>query len=121
MQGTEYYIKECLLKQFDISWQLLNYHLKDLSIEECLWQPTEKGFFLIKVDDNNYKGSFPVSESYNIGAPNIAWLTWHIDYWWSMVINHTFGNATLDADMIEWNPSIPDIQRKFYELKNNWV
>ncbi len=114
-------ITNCLLNQFEISWQLLSYHLNGLSIEECLWKPTEKGVFLKKADDNTYKGSFPETEGYEIGAPNIAWLTWHIDYWWSMTLNHSFGDGTLNSEMVVWKPSVDDIKNRFEELKSEWV
>lgn len=38
-----------------------------------------------------------------------------------MVINHSFGNATLNSDMVEWKPSVIDIKNRFEELKNKWI
>lgn len=114
-------IIRCLLQQFEISWQLLSYHLNGLMIGECLWQPTERGIVLTKINDTTYKGNFPETEGYEVGAPNIAWLTWHIDFWWSMVLNHSFGDGTLNSDMVEWKPSVIDIKSRFEALKDEWI
>ncbi len=119
--ATSIDITKCLLNQFEISWQLLSYHLNDLTIEECLWKPTEKGVFLTQIDENTWKGSFPDSEEYEFGPPNIAWLTWHIDFWWTMVINHSFEDGSSSSDQIEWKPSVIDIKNRFEELKSEWI
>ena len=37
-------------------------------------------------------------EGYDIGPPSIAWLTWHIGFWWSMVLDHSFADGTLSRD-----------------------
>lgn len=113
--------KSCLLNQFEISWQLLSYHLTGLTEEECLWQPASKGIFLLKEDENKWKGYFPETEGYEVGPPNIAWLTWHIDFWWSMVLNHSFGDRTLTSDSIKWHPSVPAIKNRFENLKTDWI
>jgi hypothetical protein len=121
IDSLENSIKQCLLNQLEISWQLLQYHLNDLTLEECLWQPTSKGIFLSKADDGTWKGNFPESESYETGPPNIAWLTWHIDFWWSMVLNHSFGDGNLKAENIEWKLSVAIIKNRFEELKKEWI
>lgn len=34
---------EALLRQFEISWSLTQYHLNGLGIDECLWRPSTRG------------------------------------------------------------------------------
>ncbi len=118
---SENNVLDCLLNQFEISWQLLTCHLDGLTVEECLWEPTEKGIFLKKSDKNKWKGDFPATEGYEMGPPNIGWLTWHIDYWWSMTINHSFGDCKLDKDAIEWQPSVNHILDTFNKHKDKWL
>lgn len=110
-----------LIKQLNISWQLLSYHLNDLSIEECLWQPAKKGIYLTQNEAGQWIGGFPESEGYDAGPTNIAWITWHIEFWWAMTLNHSFGDATLAVNDIQWQESLTDIKSRFEELKNNWV
>lgn len=37
----------------------------------------------------------------------MAWLLWHMVFWWSMVVDHSFGDATLERDSI-YCPADPD-------------
>ncbi|MFC3198062.1 DinB family protein [Parapedobacter deserti] len=114
-------VARCLLAQFKISFQLLSYHLDSLSVDECLWQPSKKGIYLKQVNADTWAGTLPESEAYEVGPPNIAWLIWHIDYWWSMVINHSFGNAALNKDEVIWQSSIEKITNRFETLKEEWI
>ncbi|NGF58271.1 DinB family protein [Parapedobacter sp. SGR-10] len=114
-------LMKCLIEQFKISNQLLTYHLNTLTIEECLWQPSKKGIYLKRIGADKWKGTFPESEDYKVGPPNIAWLTWHIDFWWSMVINHSFEEGTLGMDDIVWQPSIEKITNQFETLAQKWL
>ncbi len=114
-------LTQCLLKQFEISWQLLAYRMEGLTTEECLWEPSEKGLYVRKTEQGSWNVDFPEKEDYDIGPPNIAWITWHIDYWWSMVLNHSFGDGTLEKDTIEWKGSADHLREHFEKLKNEWV
>jgi hypothetical protein len=66
-----------LLRQFDTAWKLARYHLETLSTEECLWRPGPVGPNVQQVADG-WRGEWPEHESYDLGRPSIAWLTWHI-------------------------------------------
>lgn len=114
-------VRECLINQFNISFELLKYHVKNLTIEECLWQPSVKGIYLDYRGNDIWNGTIPGNEDYAGGPPNIAWLTWHIDFWWSMVINYSFGDATLSTDDVLWHPSTEKIVNRFETLKADWL
>jgi len=43
--------------------------------------------------------------------PSVAWLTWHITYWWSMVLDHSF-EEFLSSERTRW----PFVERPFHEL-----
>lgn len=116
-----YILANSLTKQLEISWQLLSYHLNGLTIEECLWQPADNGIYLTKDENGEWIGGFPETEGYDVGPTNIAWITWHIEFWWSMTLDHSFGNATLTVNDIQWQDCVEHIKSRFNELKNKWV
>jgi hypothetical protein len=31
---------------------------------------------------------------------SLAWLTWHLGFWWSMVLNHSYGDGSLTRENI---------------------
>lgn len=112
--------RDLALRQLSISWSLLEYHFKGLSTEECLWQPTDRGFHVIETP-GGWVADWPETEGYSNGPPSIAWLMWHIGFWWSMVIDHSFGGATLRREDVTW-PGTADRAVKWIEgLHHEWV
>lgn len=105
--------------QFDISWQLLEYHLNGLNDEECLWKPQGGGLH-VQCEAGQWRADWPESESYDIGPPSIAWPAWHIIFWWSMVADYTFGNGTLTQEDVQWPGSITAVKEKINNLRNEW-
>jgi hypothetical protein len=91
-----------LIRQFEITWKLANFHLVGLGTEECLWRPAQRGLHVQQVTDGRWRADWPDHERYDLGPPSIAWLTWHIGFWWSMVIDHSFGGGTLTRENVMW-------------------
>ena len=114
-------IKICLLNQFHDVWQLMTYHLKTLTVEECLWRPGREGPHIFQDESGNWRGDLPKREDYDIGPPSIGWVTWHVIFWWSMVLNHSFGDQTLQLKDITSPDGVDALRTRILELGNEWV
>lgn len=113
-------IIDILLRQQKIAWRLASYHLDGLGIGECLWRPSTKGLHVVISDNGSWHGEWPDHEDYDLGPPSIAWLLWHMGFWWSMAINHSFEDATLDREAIAC-PNTPDAARLWLQsLQERW-
>ncbi|MDR0392248.1 MAG: DinB family protein [Planctomycetaceae bacterium] len=119
MQNVVDNIRNTIKNQFDIAWSLLEIHLNELGDEECLWKPSTRGLGVEKKYEQ-WHPDLPESEGYKIGPPNIAWLTWHIIFWWSMVLDYSFGNGTLKQEDIFWSGSMIDTKNTIIQLYKNW-
>lgn len=109
-----------LLKfQFDISWQLLEYHLPGIDDKECMWKPGTKGLHVHKVN-GIWRADWPDTESYDIGPASIAWVTWHIIFWWSMVLDYSYGEGTLTREEVQWPGNIEEVREKIINLRHQW-
>lgn len=113
-------IRDALKFQFDIAWQLLEYHLNGLEDEESLWKPSEKGLHVTE-EDGIWRADWPDTESYDIGPSSIAWLTWHITYWWSMVFDYSFGNGSLTREDVHWPGSMAAVRERIGRLRDDWT
>lgn len=71
-------------------------------------------------EDGKWRADWPDSESYDIGPANIAWLTWHIIFWWSMVLDYSSGDGTLAHEEIQWPGSITAVREKINHLRDSW-
>ena len=109
-----------LIRQLDTAWKLAGYHLDGLTTDECLWRPADRGPHVHQSPDGKWRADWPTRESYDIGPPSIAWLTWHVGFWWSMVLDHSFGGATLTRENIMWPGSADDVRAWLGRLRGEW-
>lgn len=113
-------MKALLLRQFSTAWKLTCYHLDGLSTDECLWRPAPIGLHVERHADGQWHGQWPSHEGYDIGPPSIAWLTWHIGFWWSTVIDRSFGPGTLDRDKVAWPGTAQSVRDWIGALQSEW-
>ena len=99
-------LRDCLLRQLDTAWTLAEFHLDGLTIEDCLWRPAARGPHVRRFE-GSWVADWPIDENYQAGPPSIAWIGWHLLFWWSMAIDHNFGGATLEREDVGW-PSDPE-------------
>lgn len=109
-----------LTRQLETAWLLASYHLETLSTEECLWPPASKGLRVHRDGDGSWRADWPDREGYDIGPASIGWTTWHMAFWWSMVIDHSFGGATLTREQIRWPGSADGVRTTLAALHDRW-
>jgi hypothetical protein len=113
-------LRSVLDRQLSIAWQLLQFHVADLGDAECLWRPAPRGLHVVN-RSGVWQAEWPETEAYAAGPPSIAWLTWHIGFWWSSTLNHSFGDATLGRADVTW-PGTADATREWLaKLHGEWV
>jgi DinB superfamily len=108
------------IRQFDTAWKLASYHLDGLTTEECLWRPAYKGPHVHRGADGRWRADWPDREGYDTGPPSIAWITWHIGFWWSMVIDHSFGSRTLTREQVFWPGNADALRTWLTALHDEW-
>lgn len=92
-----------------------------LTDAEALWRPADVGLHVHKAEGGAWTAEWPVHEDYSIGPSSIAWLTWHIGFWWSMVQNHSFGDASLQREAVTWPGSVDAVRDWLSALHDDWV
>jgi hypothetical protein len=112
--------RDYLMRQFGTAWKLASYHLDGLTTEECLWRPAREGLHVHQLSDGSWRADWPDREGYDLGPPSIAWLTWHLGFWWSMALNHSFGEATLSREQVMWPGSAGGVRDWLGQLQAEW-
>ncbi|GAB4577794.1 MAG: DinB family protein [Anaerolineales bacterium] len=110
-----------LLRQLETAWKLTQYHLNGLTTEECLWRPASTGLHVHPLPNGLWRADWPEHEGYDLGPPSIAWVTWHIGFWWGMVLDHTFGNGSLQRETIPWPGNADAVRENLNRLHNEWL
>lgn len=109
-----------LIRQFETAWKLTNIHLDGLATEECLWRPARKGLHVHHVHGAGWRADWPDHEGYDLGPPSIAWLTWHVGFWWSMVLDHSFGDGALSRENVMWPGNADGVREWLGRLHREW-
>lgn len=112
--------RACLQRQLDTASRLAHFHLDTLGDDECLWRPAGCGLHVHEDADGLWRADWPEHEGYDLGPSSIAWTQWHIGFWWSMVIEHTFGTATLTREQVAWPGSAEAARAWIYGLESQW-
>jgi hypothetical protein len=114
-------VRGYLIRQHETAWKLASFHLEGLTTEECLWQPAQTGLHVNRMVDGGWHADWPDRETYDIGPPSIAWLTWHVGFWWSMVLDHSFGAGTLTRELVQWPGSADAVRDWVGGLQRDWL
>ena len=109
-----------LIRQFATAWKLTHFHLDGLTTEECLWRPAHKGVHVHHAQDGGWRADWPDREAYDIGPPSIEWLTWHLGFWWSMVLDHSFGDQALSREDVLWPGNADAVREWLGRLRGQW-
>lgn len=113
--------------QLDISWALLSLHLDALTDEMCLWEPAP-GAWTVRNRDGRWVADLVMPEPDPPPTTTIAWITWHIGWWWTGAHAHTFGPRRGEKlDMIEhaktvtWPGNAKEAAAWLLGLREQWT
>ena len=112
--------RDCLARQLAMAWQLTSYHLQGLATEECLWRPAARGLHVHAEGGGRWRADWPEHEGYGLGPSSIAWLTWHLGFWWSMALDHNFGPGTLAREDVAWPGDAEALRAWIAGLHERW-
>ncbi|HEY3077168.1 MAG TPA: DinB family protein [Burkholderiales bacterium] len=112
--------RDTLTRQFETAWKLASFHLDGLTTEQCLWRPARVGLHVHQLADGSWRADWPDREGYDLGPPSIAWLTWHIGFWWSMVLDHSFGAGALSREKLLWPGNADEVREWLGRLHAQW-
>lgn len=113
-------MKKEILFQLDIVWQLFEYHCHDLSEKEAMWCKTNQSLQIRKADDK-WIADWPDTETYEIGPASIAWIMWHIIYWWKNVLSASKTSETTAKEDIVWSGSVGLAIDEIRECHKEWI
>jgi hypothetical protein len=88
--------------QFDLAWLLLDYHLERLESDDFLWEPSPHCFTVRRNADGLWVADWEDPEPDPPPNPTIAWVTWHIGWWWTTAIDYAQGRTPPERSDITW-------------------
>ncbi|WP_447002145.1 DinB family protein [Saccharothrix isguenensis] len=106
---------DLLRRQFDLTWALFEYHLERLTSEDHLWEPAGLVWTI-----RDGAPDWAESEPDPTPVPTIAWVSWHIGWWWSVTIDHAAGRPTRERTDVVW-PGPEFVADWLRGLRDEWL
>ncbi len=107
--------------QFDLTWALFAYHLDRLADDDTLWQPARASWTVHPTDDGRWVPDWSETEPEPIPVPTIAWITWHIGWWWSVTLDHMQGRTPRQRTDVTWPGDAGTTVTWLRELQAEWI
>ncbi|MFD3481543.1 DinB family protein [Streptomyces sp. NPDC058665] len=111
---------DLLVRQLDMSWALFEYFLKDLDDRASLWEPSTDCWTVRQDPEGNWVADWQVPEPDPVPSTSIAWLTWHIGFWWTTTLTHCFGTEAPPRESIHWPGTTEATTEWLTSLKDSW-
>lgn len=113
--------RELLRWQFDLTWSLFDLHLEQLRAEDFLWEPADLCWNVRQRNDGTWIPDWDESELDPIPVPTIAWIMWHIDWWWTVTLDHIQGRRPRDRTEIAWPGDGDAATLRLRGLHDEWI
>lgn len=99
-----------LVRQFELAWALCAYHLERLVEEDFLWEPAGTCWTLHPAPDGGWRPDWAETEPDPVPVPTVAWLSWHIGWWWQTALAHVQGGTPPGPFDVAWpGPGAPAV------------
>lgn len=94
--------QDLLRRQFGLTWALLDYHLERLAPDDLLWEPAAICWSVRRDGDGRWVPDWDDAEPDPIPVPTVAWISWHLGWWWSVTLDHADGRPPRERTAVEW-------------------
>lgn len=110
-----------LLKwQFSVAWRLTDLHLTRLTDAACLWKPSEDSWTVRMDDKGAWRADWTGEDPESPAPPTIAWLSWHVIWWWSGTLAAVAGDTPQEARSVAWPGDAHGAQSGIRSLSQSW-
>ena len=102
--------------QFDVVWKLAQLILPKLITEDHFWEPVLGSWSMRKNQKGWWKVDLEIPEPEPTPTSTIAWLTWHIQWWWSSFFAVYDKKKPFEISEIAWPGNASEVNKMLNEL-----
>ncbi|WP_280235267.1 DinB family protein [Nocardia cyriacigeorgica] len=113
--------RDLLTWQFELTWALADYHLDALIEDDFLAEPGPLCWTVRPDADGIWRPDFADVEPDPVPVPTIAWLTWHIDWWWSTATDQLTGRDPRSRENVHWPGTGAAAVDRIRQLRGEWL
>lgn len=114
-------MRTLLLEQLEIPWALASrYILPNLTPAHLFWEPS-RNVVSVKKTPEGWRSQLPESETPPVPDTTIAWLLWHIEWWWGDAVAGVEGRTARAPADVAWSGTLSDSLAELNRLHAAWV
>lgn len=103
--------------QYELTWRLAELHLAKLSDEACLWTPRPDSWTVRRSEDGTWHADWADKEP---ATASIAWLTWHLIWWWQGLIAAVKDERAARREAVLWPGDCAATVTRLRTLAADW-
>lgn len=102
--------------QFEVIWKLSQRILPKLTNDDYFWEPVLGSWSMRKNPKRGWKVDITIPEPEPAPTTTIAWLTWHIQWWWSSFFAVYDKNKPIEISEVVWPGNASEMNTMLDEL-----
>lgn len=107
--------------QFDLTWSLLELHLDALDEADHLWEPAPGSWTVRPGGDGRWHADWVEPEPDPPPGSTIAWITWHVGWWWGETIARLAGAEPPARAEVTWPGDGTAAVAGLRALRERWI
>ncbi|MCP4958141.1 MAG: DinB family protein [Actinomycetia bacterium] len=88
--------------------------------DEALWCPSPESWTVLRGKDVRWCADWTEPEPRPAPPASIAWTQWHVIWWWSTVLDRSFGDGQPGRQEVTW-PGAAEARAAIDELRRSWI
>ena len=114
-------MRSLLLDQLEIPWTMATqYVLPRLTPALLFWEPSPN-VLTVRRSAEGWHAGLPESEDPPVPDTTIAWLLWHIEWWWGDALAGAVGRTARQPADVAWSGSLDASVAELHRLHDAWV
>lgn len=110
-------MREVLLSELELVWGFATrFVVRDLDPDLVAWEPSTN-VVAVRSGPDGWVADWPDEEHPPIPEATVAWLLWHIEFWWGNAIRASRGEMVRAPDQVRWSGSTEGLQA----LHDEWA
>ncbi|MCF2532508.1 DinB family protein [Yinghuangia soli] len=115
-------VRGALLRgQFEVTWALFEYHLERLADADYLWPAAAVHWSIRETDAGAWVVDWADSEPDPVPVPTVAWLCWHVDWWWGTAIDGVQGRTLRARADVQPQRDAAAVVARLREHRTEWL
>lgn len=109
-----------LVSQLDLIWSLFEHYLVDLDDDALFWEPAPGAWNVRQDAQGKWVTDWQVPEPDPAPTTSIAWIAWHIGFWWTATHRHCFASVEVERQEIVWPGRAEEVVAWLRGLRDEW-